>query len=119
MNRWKWLPWMREFLYRTLKLHFGQYETWGGKCPADRQAYDEVIEELAVYFSDEIGKPITVEAIKCQIRWAITNQGEVDAAHIVQFLQNKAIAHFVGFIGTKLLPNQALLEYPTNHTTEN
>ncbi len=110
-NGQKWTLSMRIFLYETLLSRFGRHEEWGGECPKGRkEEFEQCLEELAVYFSDQCGSGTTSGAVHSQFSWAVTKQGEVKKNYMPTFFKNVAAAHEVGFISSCDLPKYILLE---------
>lgn len=66
-------------LYSRLVCEFGPYSGWGKVAFPEgrRERFEEVLKELAAYFSSHTGKSFEWTALEPQFKWGVTRQGRV------------------------------------------
>jgi len=88
-------------------MEFGKHGTWGLKnYPKDqKERYQEVLTELASYFSVLTGERFQASAVDQQVAWATTRQESITKEGFAyQFMMNKAAALEMGFLTSTELP---------------
>jgi hypothetical protein len=89
-------------------MEFGRHNTWGLKnYPKDKkERYQDVLKELAQYFTFLSGDKFEPSALDQQVAWATTRQESITTEGFAyQFLMNKAAAIEMGFLISSELPN--------------
>jgi hypothetical protein len=86
--------------------------TNGARYPfqiAERTA-NEVLKELAAYFTRLTGDRFAWTAVRQQVDWGKTRQKEIRDGHLRQFILNKAAAVEMGFLSPSSLPATVFTE---------
>ena len=96
----KWSQELRFTLYARLTCEFGPFSSWKKSDHPDgrKERFDEVLAELAAYFERQTGDSFEASAVKMQMKWAVTVQGEVKRHQVREYVLNKAAALDAGFI---------------------
>jgi len=112
IGKWKQV-FGRSLLYAQLVERFGAYQTWGHKAypKGKREEYEIFLYDFASVMTILSGDATTSEAVRMQIRYAITTQeyfktSAVVYNHIVNFMA----AYVSGFITNKDFPDTILMD---------
>ena len=104
----KWTQDLRRIMYARLVMEFGPYDQWKKTDYRDgkKERYEEVLTELANYFSALGGARFDASAVRQQVNFGRTRQESVlSQSHARSFILNKAAALETGFIQSRTLPS--------------
>jgi len=104
LKRPLWTPTLRDCAFSELFKQFGNYDSWGGTTPPDKEAYYTFCDSFAKTIGAKSGT-----AIEVQVRWAVTTQPNIK--NISTFFECKAAALKAGFIGMDRMPKSLVCEY--------
>jgi hypothetical protein len=112
----KWSYNLRKLLYDELLKRFGPYNTWGKGTPTGKEKeFDLFCEDFSNIVSFISQSKTTKDAVKLQIAWATTCQESIPNSYAHSFIQNIGIALESGFVESKDLPTQILMERQNPH----
>lgn len=102
----KWTQELRTILYSRLVCEFGPYDSWGKVAYPDgkKDRFEEVLKELAAYFTRLTGKRFEWTAVWQQMKWGTTRQGIIkNGGFAYLYILNKAAALETEFLSSASL----------------
>lgn len=102
----KWTQELRTMMYSRLACEFGPYNVWGKVAyPEGRKdRFEEVLRELAAYFTNLTGRNFEWTALWQQMKWGTTKQGTVkNGGFAYLYILNKAAALETEFLSSAAL----------------